>query len=214
VVTPLERVLQLKKLPHLAALPVAELTVLADIAQERFFPPGRLLLRAGEPVRALHTVVEGEVKVERQGVLLGRLGPGTSVGGLGLLARDPEEVDVTTTMDTLTLELEADAVLEVFEDRFTILLHVLRDLCGQLIHLLVSRRLDPSRNIHPPPPPPSVARDLDLVERIFFMRQMLPFQRSSINALFELSRATTQVRFTRGSRSGRREIPPRACTSS
>jgi CRP-like cAMP-binding protein len=41
-------------------------------------------------------------------------------------------------------------------------------------------------------------RELDLVERIFFLRQAPPFARSSINALAELSRALTEVRFDPG----------------
>jgi CRP-like cAMP-binding protein len=197
-VTTLERILYFKRLHNLADLPAAELTVIADHAGERFFSKGSLLLREGEPVAAVHLVVEGEVEVRRGGKPLGRFGPGTGLGGLGLFARDTEGWDVTALADTLTLELEADALLEVFEDRFPILLHVLRKLCRQLLDRLVRQEVDPRRGIPPAPPLPAGGRDLDLVERIFFLRQMLPFQRSSINALFELSRSLTQVRFPPG----------------
>jgi len=197
-VTTLERILYFKKLDKLADLPAAELTVIADHAGERFFPKGGHLFREGEPVGSVHLLVEGEVEVQRRGKPLGRFGPGTGLGGLGLFARDTEGWDVTAIADTLTLELEADSLFEVFEDRFPILLHVLRTTCRQLLDLLVRREIDPRRGIPSAPPLPPGGRDLDLVERIFFLRQMLPFQRSSINALFELSRGLTQVRFPPG----------------
>jgi CRP-like cAMP-binding protein len=197
-VTTLERILYFKKLDKLADLSAAELTVIADHADERFFPKGGRLFREGEPVGAVHLLVEGEVEVQRRGRSLGRYGPGVGLGGLGLFARDTEGWDVTAITDTLTLELEADSLFEVFEDRFPILLHVLRTTCRQLLDLLVHREIDPRRGIPSAPPLPPGGRDLDLVERIFFLRQMLPFQRSSINALFELSRGLTQVRFPPG----------------
>src|SRR5258708_3467785 len=85
-VTSLQRVLFFKRLPNLADLPAAELTVIADHAGERFFSKGSLLLREGEPVGAVHLIVEGEVEVRRRGKSLGRVGPQAGLGGLGLVS--------------------------------------------------------------------------------------------------------------------------------
>jgi CRP-like cAMP-binding protein len=197
-VSSLERLLYLKRLPTLAGLPGSELAVIADVARERAFPAGSVILREGEPIGSVHFVVEGSIRCRRAGRVLGVVGPGMGIGGLGLFARDPQGVQAEAETDTLTLELEADAVMEVLEDRFPILLHLLRDLCRQLIDAHVKLAVDPTAGFPVCDNPPLPTRELDLVERIFYMRQMAPFRESSVNVLFELSRTLTEVRFGPG----------------
>jgi CRP-like cAMP-binding protein len=193
----LERMLVLKKLPTIGDLPTADLAVIADVSRERFFPRGSLLLAEGEPVPAVHLIVEGAVEVSRGGVVLGHVPSGNGIGALGLLAGDPFGVNARAVEDTLTLEVESDQMFEIFEDRFAILHHILRDLCRQLIDQLVELRLDPSE-VFPPSAELPTGRDLDLVERIFFLRQMPVFQKASINALFAVSRTLTEIRYPPG----------------
>jgi CRP-like cAMP-binding protein len=193
----LERMLVLKRLPTLGALPSADLAVIADSTRERFFPKGSLLLAEGEPVPAVHLIVEGAVAVRRNGVVIGTLPAGFGVGALGLFAQDPYAVDAHALEDTLTLEVDSELLFEVFEDRFAILHHILRDLCRQLIDQFVELKLDPGR-IFPSCQGLVVGRELDLVERIFFLRTQPVFQKASINALFEVSRALTEIRFPPG----------------
>ncbi len=97
-------------------------------------------------------------------------------------------------------ELDADALVEVFEDHFSILRHVLSQVSAQLIEL---QKRHPDQRLEPPSrstPLVPASRDLDLVERIFLLRQAAPFRRSSINALAELSRGLTEARFESGVR--------------
>jgi CRP-like cAMP-binding protein len=195
-VPPLERLLYLKRLPTLGSLPAADLTFIAELAEERFFQKGNVIYREGEPIPAIHFVVEGGIRVSRHGRRLGSVGAGAGLGGLGLFAGDNEGVEAVAEEDTLTLELDADAVFELFEDRFPILQHIIRDLCRELVDLAVRLRLAPGIKDCPPLPP--VPNDLDLVERIFFLRQIEPFKKNSINALAELSRTINQVRFEPG----------------
>ncbi len=198
LVAPLQRILYLKRLPAFSTLPGSELAAIAEHLQERFFTTGSVLLKEGRPVGAVYFVIEGALDVHRHGRFVGAVGPGFGVGGLGLLARDPEGAQVTATSDTLALELDADTLLEVFEDRFPILHHVLRDVSRQIIDNVVRLRLDPAARMPVLSLPSDPNHELDLVERIFFLRQMQVFQRASINALAELSRAMNHVRFEPG----------------
>jgi CRP-like cAMP-binding protein len=198
LVAPLQRVLYLKRLPAFSTLPGFELAAIAEHFQERFFSAGSVLLKEGRPVSAVYFVIEGALDVHRNGRFVGRVGPGAGVGGLGLFARDPEGALVTAASDTLALELDADTLLEVFEDRFPILHHVLRDTSRQIIDLLVRLRLDTAARMPRSTMGGDPDHELDLVERIFFLRQMQVFERASINALAELSRAMNQVRFEPG----------------
>jgi CRP-like cAMP-binding protein len=119
------------------------------------------------------------------------------VGGIGVLAPDEEGVGAVAETDTLTLELPASALIEIFEDQFSILHHVMREVCRQVIGLFRRPGVDP------PFPPPQTSpvvpgRELDLVERIFLVRRYAPFKHASVNALAELSRGLTEARFEPG----------------
>lgn len=191
------RLLALKKLPVLGTLPPHELAFVAERARERFFPKGSMLCREGEPIGALRFVVEGRVHVSRRGLRLGHARAGTPVGGLGVLARASDGIEALAEADTLVLEIDADDVFDILEDRFTILHHILRELCRDIVRL--TARLPPGSN----PPLPQVEgllppQDLDLVERILFLRLSPVFSKASINALAELSRGLTEVSFDPG----------------
>jgi CRP-like cAMP-binding protein len=129
---------------------------------------------------------------------VGRVRPGGGFGGLVLFARDREGVEAVAETDGRVLELDGEAMLDIFEDRFRVLHHVMRGTCRQLLDLVIRSKTPPFQGLPPIVPVRHPQRDLDLVERIFFLRSISPFRRSSINALAELSRNTTQVRFKAG----------------
>jgi CRP-like cAMP-binding protein len=194
----LERMLHLKRIPMLSGLPNAEIAVLADAAGERVFERGAVVFREGEPVGSVHFVVRGALATIRRGQRFGTVGPGGGVGGLALFARDPLGTQVVADERTLTLELDADAVWEVLEDRFPILHHILRETSSQAIDLLTRFRLDPTAGIPECPVSGPEMGEVDLVDRIFFLRRQTVFRRSSITALADLARAVAQVRFEAG----------------
>jgi CRP-like cAMP-binding protein len=193
-----ERILHLKQLPIVGALPAAELALVADRMRERFFTKGTWLLREGEPTRAFYAVLNGVLHVSREGKNIGHTRPGGVCGGFAILGRDPRGLSVRAETDALVLEVEADAVFEILEENFGIAHHVLREVSRQLISLLAKQENPWVGVPHPPDPGMAYARDLDLVERIFFMRKMSPFRRASINALAELSRGLSEVRMEPG----------------
>jgi len=192
-----ERILHLRRLRILERLPPALLAVVADAARERFFPKGSLLSQEGEPVSAIQVILEGNVHMSRRGRPMGHARTGAAVGGLGLLARDNSGLEARAEADTFALELDADTVREILEDHFPIYHHALRETCGILLELLIKKPEEYARG-------PRIAnwavpsRELSLVERILIIRQAPPFARASINALAELCRALTEVRFPAG----------------
>ena len=197
-----ERLFHFKKAPLLGTLPPHLLSVLADASRPRVFRKGELLLREGERAHATYLLVEGRLHLERGGRVIGHGEPGTSIGGMGILARAPAALTATAESDSLTLELDADTSFDLLEDNFGILRHLLRETTSHII--------DGWQLLPPGTPPPQMAaatparlmglRDLDLVERIFYLRQVRPFERASINALAELARAFSEVHFAPGDR--------------
>ncbi len=172
--------------------------MLADAAQERFFAKGAVVFREEDPASAMHFVAEGALANHRRGIRVGVVGPGGGIGGLAVLARGAMGSHVVAEEDTLTLEIDADAVAEVLEDRLPILQYLLREVNRQALELLRRHRLDPSPFF--PVPPRDLGGDggLDLVDRLLVLRRMPVFERTSVTALAELARTMANVRFEPG----------------
>ena len=204
-----ERILSLKRIPMLAGLSPEDLAAVADFGQERSFPRGSALLREGEPIPALYALLDGRVHLARRGRTLGHVTAGGFVGGAAMFARDPEGLGAVAETDTLAIELQADAALEIFEDHFPILRHVLREVCGWLMDLVAELPPDLYGDLFPGAPGPrTAAADLDLVERILFLHQVPVFAQSRIDSLAELSRGMAEVVFPPGTRLWDEGDPP------
>jgi CRP-like cAMP-binding protein len=94
------------------------LKTLATRARPRTFPAGATLLRQGEVSRVMYVIVRGLVRKQRSHPALSEpaavleLGPGESVGELGLLDLTPSSDTVIALKDTETLELSALVLAE------------------------------------------------------------------------------------------------------
>ena len=198
VVPPLERLLHLKRIPLLSGLPASEVAALADAAQERFFPRSEVVFREGAMAHAILFVVEGRLANFRRGIQVGTVGPGQGIGGMPVLARAEYGSQVVAEEDTLALEIDADAVADVLEDRLPVLQHLLRETSRQALELMLENRLDPTVVFPMPPGELPGSEQLDLVDRLLLLRRMPVFDRTSVTALAELARTMAQVRFEAG----------------
>jgi len=193
-----QRVLFLKKSRFTGTLPASDLALIAEYLRERTFAAGEVLHAEGDAMAALHFVAEGSVLLQRAGVTVARAVRGAELGGLEMVARSPAQFTAVAETETLTLELTSEANSEMLDDHFGIFHSVLRQTCREIIE---HHRRMPADAPSVMPPPRAIEvpeRELDLVERIFFLRQAPPFARSSINALAELSRAIAEVHFDPG----------------
>jgi CRP-like cAMP-binding protein len=195
---PVERLLHFKRSTALGGLGAAELAVIAEHARERRFRNGEAVLREGEPAAALHVVVDGKVHVARRGRVLGHGGPGAVAGGFAIFARDPEGIEAVAEAETLTLEIDVDTLHEIFEDHFSVLHHVLRLVCSQLVDTFAERPGEMQRALSTVRPTEQAPRELDYVQRIFYLRRVPVFARCSINALSELSRGLNEMTWEAG----------------
>lgn len=189
-----QRVLYLGSLPLFGSLPPAELALLAEYAHERRVPAGALLLGPGEVVGSFYVVVDGTLALVRHGRKLPAAGPREAVGVLGLLAGADEGIVARASTPCVLLEIEGDALRDVFEEHFAILDHVI----GATAQLVIDARRQLAPAAGYPPVRAAVSgrakRDLDLVERILFLRGTQPFGHASIRSLAELAKTATEVR--------------------
>lgn len=193
-----ERLVALRSFPGWVDLPTGDLATLAEVATPRWFETGARLLEEGQPVSRIYLVVRGELALRRGGVEIGRYGPHTGVGALAAFARDARGYECAALTDTLVLEMHADDLTELFEDRFLVLLRVLQEMARESIR--IRRGLRPSAGFPRTADPGERCpmRRLDLVERIFFLRQNLAFASGFIDSIAALARSADEVRLPSG----------------
>jgi CRP-like cAMP-binding protein len=191
-----ERVLYLRSIPVAATQPAAVLHVIASQLREREYEKGAAVQREGEPVTSMHLFVGGKVQLLRGGAPVGTLTPPQSLGFLGILARGEASYDAIAAEPTRSLELTTSALLEVMEDHFSLysaaLKYVAERLLAEMSELPTEALALPFTDDPEPP------RELDLVERIFYLRKIAAFAHANVNSLTVMSRRLVERRYAPG----------------
>jgi CRP-like cAMP-binding protein len=189
--------MKLRAYPTFDSLAPAQLAVLAELAEERFFPAGTLIQAEGTPTRLIHYLIDGEVEIRRGGRPVRRLGPLSVINGLPALARLERSHEVVALADTTTLSFTQEDQIDVFEDNFEILASVLRGVAGSFVDAIAAA--GPADQVQPPPcAPPTPDRILSLVEKLTALRGAAPYDKAPLEALAELARESPQVRLAAG----------------
>jgi CRP-like cAMP-binding protein len=193
-----ERILRLRGVPTLRTLPASDAAQLAMSMRTVTFKRGEILLREDEPPRSFYLLTTGTVTLRRKGKRFGTVrGPG-GVGFVAFLARHAGGTSAVAESFVEALEIQADAMDEVFEDHFPVLLGHIR---------WVAERLIAENKVTQPPPyvPPVVSfesmigdAELGIVERIFLLRRMRAFTEANVNSLATLARKMVEVRMPAG----------------
>jgi CRP-like cAMP-binding protein len=193
-----ERILRLRGVPTLRSLPASELVQLAASLRPVVFRRGEVLLREDEPPTSFFLLQSGTVTLRRKGKRFGTVrGPG-GVGFMSFLARNAGGTSAVAENFVEALEVQADAMEEIFEDHFAVLLGTIR---------FVAQRLIDENKATPPPPyvPPVVSLDaligdqpLGIVERIFLLRRMRAFSEANVSSLATLARKMVELRLPAG----------------
>jgi len=194
----LERVMKLRAFSAFAGLAPSQLAVLAELAQERFFPAGAIIQEEGTPAREIHYLIEGEVEIRRRGRPPRQFGPLSVINGLAALARIKRSHEVVARADTTMLSFTHEDQIDVFEDNFEILAGVLRGVAGAFIDASTAAAAAPDEPAPPPAAPTGPDRVLSLVEKITALRSAAPYDQVPLEALAELARESAQVRHAAG----------------
>lgn len=196
---PVERILALYRLPAFRELGPANVALMARHVRERRIRKGEVFWRESEPPSALLVIMQGEVGFSSTTEADYTVGPGHAIGAQGLFLRVADGVAATALTPVVALELPVAAMLEIMEDNFEILLHAIRLEAVQLLEAqdrLPAERMVPHRAV-------DLAwverpEQLDLVERILLLRQLPEFARASVDAMAEVARNLSQVRYEAG----------------
>jgi CRP-like cAMP-binding protein len=115
----------LKSVPLFAGCSKSELRRLASIADEVDLREGTVLTREGRTGREFFVIVEGSVRVARNGRKLADLGSGSWVGEIALLTRSPRMATATATSPVRALVILDRDFRKVLTDMPSIAMKVL-----------------------------------------------------------------------------------------
>ncbi|HEY8987852.1 MAG TPA: cyclic nucleotide-binding domain-containing protein [Candidatus Limnocylindrales bacterium] len=109
-----------------------DLAVIAERAVEVDFPADHVIARQGEIGTGFFVIVEGQVRVVRDGQELARLGPGDFFGEMSVIDGLPRVAQVATTSDSRCLALASWEFERLINDHPRIGLAILRGLSARL----------------------------------------------------------------------------------
>jgi CRP-like cAMP-binding protein len=126
--------------PLFKGIDAAGLASLAELATPVDFPPGHVIARQGEIGTGFFVVVEGRVRVVRDGEVVARLGPGDFFGELSVLDRMPRNATVAAEVATSCLALASWDFEKVLLEQPALTLAILRGVATRLRDVTESSR--------------------------------------------------------------------------
>jgi len=134
--SPMERVIALRKVPLFAGLSSTDLYRVAGIADECIYADGDVIATEGETGDELHIVVVGAVRVIREGDLastaIARRGAGDVVGEMSIITRAPRIASLIAEGDVRTVRIGRREFESMIRERPDVSLAVMRVLAERL----------------------------------------------------------------------------------
>jgi len=192
-----ERMLRLRSVPTLRSLSATDLAQLAATMRLRRFERGEVMLREDEPPAAFFIVTVGTATMRRRGRRIGTIRAPGAVGFMSFLARNAGGTSAVAESYVEAYEVRAEAMAEIFEDHFGVLLATMRLIAERLLN---ENQADPQPYTPPEVPFDQLVGDkeLGLVERIFVLRRTRAFSHANMNSLATIARKMVEVRFPAG----------------
>jgi CRP/FNR family cyclic AMP-dependent transcriptional regulator len=118
--------------PLFKGIDATGLAGLADLATSVDFPAGHVIARQGEIGTGFFVVIDGSVRVVRDGEVVARLGPGEFFGELSVLDRMPRNATVAAETPTSCLALASWDFEKVLLEQPALTLSILRGVAARL----------------------------------------------------------------------------------
>jgi CRP-like cAMP-binding protein len=115
-----EKVIALEAVELLRNLSPEQLSRIGSIAREVKYPPGKLILEAGQPLDALYVIVDGAADIARNGEVIHTARQNDVLGAWALFDQDPMPVDARTVEDTRVLRIGRDDFYDLLSDNVEI----------------------------------------------------------------------------------------------
>lgn len=193
---PVDRVLLMRTMPMFEGLGPVPLAAIARHSVDRFVPRGSTVELGGDHAGKVLLVVEGELE-STDGGSRRLVTKGDAAGFIERLAHVETRRTLEAKLDTMLLELDWDAQLDVCEEHFS----VITSYIGFVATRLVERTQSLSPDEHGPVPliaAQEFGSLLDLNERLLLLSRSGAFSSGCLDALSELSHHAEELRLKEG----------------
>jgi CRP-like cAMP-binding protein len=173
------------------------LALIAEHARVQRFRKGERLVETSAPLRAIHWLLDGQVRVTHEGRLLSIVGAGRGVGLLAFRAGRLDGLDAVALADTNTVEVPIEAVAAAYEDSFAIVRNDLRICASTLLSRRGSLPVAPAKDRTVDE---GVYREepIELIERVIASRRSGAYAKVNVATVIELVRREREVRYAPG----------------
>lgn len=189
-----ERIVYLRGLTGFNAVPPEALGPIANALHERTFRKGEVVGEPGEVSKYVYIVVEGAIELQTPGQPAVVQGPTATVGFVPVFCGVKRASRAIATVDTLTLEMEAESVFDVYEDPihgFSLLMSGLHAVAGDYLDTVARLPIETSTVTGPPGSAPTSANNW--VDRLLLLRTLPLFAGADPDALATFARTLERV---------------------
>jgi CRP-like cAMP-binding protein len=132
MLSPVEKLLFLKKVPMFAQVRDEYLTTLAGRLEEISLAEDEALFRENDIGDSMYIVVSGAVRVEKGERVLATLGPGECVGEMAVLDAEPRSATVVAAQDCLLLMIGEHELFDIMAGQIEIARGLFKVITGRL----------------------------------------------------------------------------------
>ena len=133
----------LMSMPLFSRLNERELLRVLQVAEVYQYEAGEVVVRQGERGDRMFLTLDGHLKVEREGTVLGELGPGDHLGEMSLIRSLPRSATVTAMRPTELISLKRDDFFEMIRTEP----HIAVKLLWQFLNVIADRLDQTSRDL-------------------------------------------------------------------
>ena len=144
MLTVIEKVIFLQNVDVFSEVPTEELAYLAAVAEEISFMKDDIIYKELEPSNALYLVLEGKVKLHREGAEVTVAESKDAFGTWALFDEEPNVVSATSLEDTHLLRIDREDFYDLLADHVQITQGILKALSKRLRGIIDRVGLDPA----------------------------------------------------------------------
>ena len=137
--THVDTILALRSLDFFAGLTTRQLAELARVVSERHVESGTVIVRENEFDDQMFFIVDGQVRITKEGATVSALGPGEFFGEIAVFDGERRSASATADGPVHLLRLERQDLFEVMEEHPTIAVAVCQTLSRRIRELLDDR---------------------------------------------------------------------------